>query len=353
MTWTIVGQDAAISVLSRALGGGRVSHAYLFAGPGRVGKSTTALEFAQALNCTGDDPPCGACRQCERIAAGKHADLEILGIGGLCGEEQHDHARDNSRDIRICQVRRLEEVVSRAPFEGRTRAVIIDPADAMNDLAANALLKTLEEPPPGVVIVLVTEREEKLLPTIRSRARRIGFWGQPREAIERALRTHWGADAEQAATLSRLAGGRLGWAVAALRDASVLTDREEALDRAEALASATIGERFAYASTLGGGFSRDREGTHAVLDAWQAWWRDLLLVSSGRPEQATHQERLDTLRALASQCQPRDCARALRAIAEAGQQLDENASPVLALESMMLALPAPRANAVASRLTRS
>jgi len=354
MAWTVAGQERAVSILAAAVKNGRVAHAYLFAGPARVGKSLAAVQFAQLLNCTGEDAPCGECRSCEKIASGSHPDVELVAIGGLCKprptEQSHDHARDNSRDIRICQIRRVEEIISRAPFQGRYRVVMIDPADAMNRDAIAALLKTLEEPPPRVVFILVTDHEDLLLDTIRSRARRVPFAGQPRDLIERVLRTRWDAEPEQAAELARLSGGRLGLAIAALRDEKLVESRESALDKIESLAQSGLAERFAAASTMGSGYTRARAGTQATLELWQEWWRDVLLVAAARPQRVTHAARLDTLRALAAQCDVPAAVRALRAITDARQQLVENASPVLALEAMMLALPVLRPNAVTTRL---
>jgi DNA polymerase-3 subunit delta' len=353
MAWTVVGQDAAVGVLKRGLDtdGERLAHAYLFSGSAHTGKTLAALQFAQALNCTGaDDRPCGRCRNCERIAAGGHADVEIVSIGGLCSEPDHDHAKDSSRDIRICQVRRIEQLVSRAPFEGRYRVIIIDLAESMNPTTQNALLKTLEEPPPNVVIILISEQEDRLLDTIRSRARRLAFGGIPRDVIERTLRNRWSVEPERAAALARLSGGRLGWAILALHDEKMMDDRERALAQVEELSGAPIAERFAAASELGGRYTKDRRAVHATLEMWQEWWRDILMIAAKREEQAVHRDRLDRLHALAAQCDVASAVRALRAVGDAGQQLQENASPVLALEVMLLAWPQLRSNAVAARL---
>jgi DNA polymerase-3 subunit delta' len=350
LSWTVVGKDDAISVLKGAVSAGRVAHGYLFAGPKHTGKTLTALQFAQLLNCTGDEPPCGRCRQCEKIASGTHPDVEIVTLGGLCDDSDHNHTASDSRGIRICQIRRLEQVISRAPFEGRYRVQIIEPAELLNREAEVALLKTLEEPPPNVVIILIAEHEEQLLETVRSRARRVAFGGMTKQAIEQALRTRWDVDVSRAAELARLSGGRLGWAVLALHDERMLEQREQALARAEALASAPVAERFAYAGELGGGYTKDRAGTQMALEMWQEWWRDIFLIAAGREDRAVHRDRLDRMHVLAAGCDATAAARALRAISEARQQLDENASPILALEVMMLALPQLRPNAVAARV---
>jgi DNA polymerase-3 subunit delta' len=354
MSWTIVGQDAAVAVLNGAVANERVAHAYLFAGPKHTGKTVAALQFAQLLNCTGatdENPaPCGRCRSCERIAGGSHPDVEMVGVGGMCDEDSHKHDAADSMGIRICQVRRVQHIITRAPYDAKRRVIIIEPADALGKEAIVALLKTLEEPPPYVVIILVTDREEMLLDTIRSRARRVAFGGMPMQLIERTLRTRWDVEPSKAAELARLSGGRLGWAVAALHDERMMQQRTDALDKAEALTPAPLSERFAYAASLGSGYSKNRQGTQQALEMWQEWWRDILLLAAGRENQITHRDRLDRARVLASQCAVPDAVRALRAITDARQQLSENASPTLALEAMMLALPVLRPNAVRERL---
>lgn len=352
MAWTVVGQDRALDVLKRALDGERLAHAYLFAGPAHTGKTLTALQFAQALNCASDERPCGRCRSCEKIASGTHPDVEIVGIGGACNEAEHSHSAADSRGIRICQVRRLQSVISRAPFEGRYRVQIIEPADALNAEAEVALLKTLEEPPPNVVLILITDQEDKLLETVRSRVRRLAFGGAPKEVIERTLRTRWeDVEPERAAELARLSGGRLGWAIIALHDEKMAEQRNEALASAEQMASASLAERFAFAGKLGGSYTKERALAQQTLGLWQEWWRDILLVAAGREDRAVHRDRLDRLRALASQCDVSAAVRALRAITDAREQLEENASPVLALEVMMLGMPRLRPNAIAARLS--
>src|SRR3972149_3980317 len=158
MTWDVIGQNRAIAVLRRAVEDpSRLSHAYLFAGPEHVGRATTARRFAQALNCTaGRERPWDTCRSCRLIGEDKHPDVEWGLVGGVCEEsDPRDHSADGSRDIRICQVRRLGRVVSRTAVDARCRVVIVDPADTMTTEAANAFPKTLEEPPPAVALVLL------------------------------------------------------------------------------------------------------------------------------------------------------------------------------------------------------
>ena len=342
MNWDIVGQEGAVALLRRAVeDAGRLSHAYLFVGPERVGRATTARRFAQALNCTSEDErPCGECRSCRLIAEGKHPDVELMGVGGVCEESEHrDHSADGSRDIRICQVRRLQRVVSRTPFEARYRVVIVDPADALTQEAANAFLKTLEEPPAQVVLVLVTAREEALRETVRSRCRRVAFFGVPRQAIETALRERCGAEAAAASRLARHAGGRLGWAVAALQDDRLLIDRERTVDDIESLVAGDYSERFAYAAELGARFGRNPQAVQATLGVWRDWWLDVLRTAAGQEQLVATAERLDTLRSQASQYGVEGAVQALTALTDVRRHLEEHASPTLALEVMLLELP--------------
>jgi len=285
--------------------------------------------------------PCNSCRTCRLIEEDKHPDIEWVTVGGLCDESDHrDHGADNSRDIRICQLRRIERVVSRTTVDARYRVVIIDPAEAMTVEAANAFLKTLEEPAPNTVLVLISAHEERLPETVRSRCRRIAFGGVPREAIEQALRDRWGAEPEQAANLARLAQGRLGWAVTVLQDERLLIERERLLDEIEAVVAGDYNKRFSYASGLGARFSRDAQFVRGALECWSGWWRDVLVTAAGQEPLAAESDRLDTLRAQAAQYGVTGAVRALSAISNGRRHLEEHASPTLALEVMLLELPA-------------
>ena len=342
MAWRLVGQPGVVAMLDRARREGRLSHAYLFVGPDQVGKATAARELAMALNCRGEDPPCHGCRECHLTETGRHPDVESVGVGGLCEEPGHsDHRTDGSKGIRICQVRRLERLLSRAPFQGRYRVVIIDPADALNVEAANAFLKTLEEPPPSVVLVLVTSREEALPPTVRSRCRRVPFRLMAAADVERALVEGWSAPPEKAAFLARLSGGRLGWAVASLEDEGLSSAREVVLEDVQRLPAAGLLERFAYAARLARPFSRERESVYDALGLWEQWWRDLLLVGAGRGELVMNYHHLDKLTEEGRKYDLRAVVRFLEALSRARQQLQENVNPLLALEVLMLELPAP------------
>jgi DNA polymerase-3 subunit delta' len=205
--------------------------------------------------------------------------------------------------------------------------------------AANAFLKTLEEPAQNTVLVLLTALEERLRETVRSRCRRVAFYGVPRAEIERALTERWDADPVQADHLARLAQGRLGWAVAALQDEGLLTDRERTLDDIESVMAGSLSDRFSYASNLNARFGRDPQEVRANLDVWLDWWRDVLVTAAGHDDLALDSDRLDSLRVQASQYGVAGALEALTAIMGGRRHLEEHASPALALESMLLELP--------------
>ena len=162
--WNTVGHDRAVAALQRGLDSDRVSHSILIAGPPQVGKTTLALDIARAVNCESDDRPCSECGQCGRITSGLHPDVRIVGL------EKARSGRLRTL-ISIEQVRDVQRETSLLPFEGRYRVIVFESAELFSAEAANSLLKTLEEPPERVMIILLATDARALLPTIVSRCR--------------------------------------------------------------------------------------------------------------------------------------------------------------------------------------
>ncbi|WP_242372729.1 DNA polymerase III subunit delta', partial [Anaeromyxobacter sp. SG26] len=215
----LIAQDRAVSSLRSALRRGALHHAYLFGGPEGVGKATAARLLAQAANCEAPAPEggsrddaCGTCGPCRKIARGVHPDVLVLHeerVMAKAGRWDPKGGRAPSKDIVVDQVR---DVVDRRlalkRFEGRRRFVVLDPADAMNPQAQNALLKTLEEPPDDTTLVLVASSPDALLPTIRSRCLRVPFAPLPAAAVAARLEAE-GRPAGEARLAAALAGGSL------------------------------------------------------------------------------------------------------------------------------------------------
>jgi DNA polymerase-3 subunit delta' len=339
--WSIVGHAPALEVLDRALTHSRPAHAYLFCGPEGVGKRTVALEFAAALNCTSTgDKPCGECRACADTLAGRHPDVEVVGPGGLCDEPEHkDHA--DSRDLRICQIRRLERILSLTPYAGRRRVAVVDDADTLRTEAANAFLKTLEEPPADAVIILLAEREERLPETVLSRCQVIRFGRIDRESIEAALLAREVQPAE-AGHIASVANGRLGWALHAATEPAVLEERDRVLDVARRLAHAGRPERFSWARDAEGRGPEARERYLRDLDLWESWWRDVLTASSGGRQGFINRDREAELLEEGKLYTPAEIVVFLRSLLQTREHLQLNVDAQLALENLMLDLPSPR-----------
>ncbi len=220
------GHDDAVASIA-AWGRRGVPHAILVAGPASVGKTTLARDLAAALLCTAgaaEPVPCGRCGACLRVASGNHPDLHVLRPAGPGGQ-----VRIGGRDAAEPGVRDLVVGLALSAAEGGARVAIVESAHRMNDDAQNALLRTLEEPPPGVVIVLCADDEDRLLPTIRSRCVRIRLGPVSSRSIEGLLGELSLADPPAAARLARLAEGRPGVAIALARRPDAVRGREELL----------------------------------------------------------------------------------------------------------------------------
>jgi DNA polymerase-3 subunit delta' len=237
--------------------------------------------------------------------------------------------------LKIDQMRTLRHEAALSPLEGRWKVYIVRQMEQATAEASNCLLKTLEEPPPNVILLLTAYEAEALLPTIVSRCQVLHLRPLATETVQSALQERWGVDAERAELLARLSGGRLGWAVTASQNSSVLERRERHLDEMiELLGQGRVG-RFDYAQQL----SRDHEAVLELLPLWISWWRDLLLTASGSSVGIINIDREDALRAQARQyslSQMRDVVDALRT---AVWQLEHNANTRLTLEVLMLNLP--------------
>ncbi|HRO91740.1 MAG TPA: DNA polymerase III subunit delta', partial [Promineifilum sp.] len=181
---TIVGHDWAVRLIANAILHDRVGHAYLITGPEQIGKMTLARTFAQALNCTAESGlrPCGACRACQLIQADKHPDVRVI---------LPEVSERGAMSIKIEQMRRLQQDLSLSTYEANYKVAILKRFDTANLNAANAFLKTLEEPPSNVVLILTATDSDTLLPTINSRCRTIGLRPMPADLIEETLMTRY------------------------------------------------------------------------------------------------------------------------------------------------------------------
>ena len=198
----IIGHTHQLEILRLALANDRLHHAYLFCGPAGVGKRTTALALAMALHCAEKNGDfCGRCGECARIQGRNHPDVRVIEC--LAGK----------KEISIQQIREMEKELRFRSFSGGRKVAIVDPATLLNPASQNALLKTLEEPPPDSLLILVATSAGALLPTLRSRCLRLGFGPLPRQLIARFLVSQKLMKPADADLLAALGKGSLGAAL--------------------------------------------------------------------------------------------------------------------------------------------
>ena len=346
--WPILGHGKAVEVLSRSLQSGNISHAYLFTGPTGVGKHTLAIEFAMALNCEATEPPpgtfpaepCGLCRSCGQISRGAHPDVAEIDLQ-VQAAALNDGGKKAAtpKEIRIDLVREMQSSIGLQPYSGRRRVYIIGDADRLNEEASNCLLKTLEEPPAHSVLILLAPSETSVLPTISSRCFHVPLRPLTRSTVEGALRSRWGVDEEEASLLAALSGGRPGRAIGLARERDILERRKLSLERAALLSGASLNERITVAAELAKLFTDARAELYELLDTWETWWRDILVVSASAPDLVTNIDQSSTLNAAAKRTSVQRAARALDLIEETRTQLQENVNPRLALEALTIGMP--------------
>jgi DNA polymerase-3 subunit delta' len=327
--WQVTGQPKATRLLSRSIVSGQLSHAYLFVGPPHVGKLTLALELAKAVNCQASDVPCGECPPCRRIADAKHSDVQVIGVV----------TEDHRKVITIGQVEEMQSAASLPPFEGKCKVFIFDRADLLSQEAANRLLKTLEEPSPRVLIILITARENHVLPTLISRCQRVELRPLPVALVRETLTEQYTIDQERADLLARLSGGCLGWALLALQDEGLTELRDRRLTSLAGLIHASVTERFAYAADLAARFSKSRDEVEEVLDLWVQWWHDLLGTKCGDSGSVTNADRQQTLVQQAEELSTGQIVGFIRQLQDVRRQLGQNANPRLVFEVLMLRMP--------------
>ena len=274
----IIGQEKAKRFLKRVMAEERIPHAYLFTGIPGIGKTSMAKALTMALNChePTDFDGCGQCPSCRQLLGGNFPDFI--------------HIKPDGQNIKIEQIRDLNRSLSFAPVSAKHRVCVVQQAEAMTGEAANSFLKTLEEPPPGNILILNAREPLDLLPTIVSRCQRIPFQPLPVQAMTDWLVKEKDIDGQRAAIAAKGSSGSLGSALRMCEEVffkmrkewlSVLLklprfSKGEALEMA--FESATRNRRGGI-----GNFDAEEPGLLEMLAVWGCWYRDLLLVKVGGP----------------------------------------------------------------------
>lgn len=331
----VQGQHKAVEALSSALRKDAVHHAWLFAGPEGVGKELTAQAFAQALTCqVKPKVGCGECPSCGRILRRNHPDVHWL----MAEEEQvargfagrSDFTGTPSREIRVEQVRALQDRLAFRALESDRKVAIVASAEKMNVAAQNAFLKTLEEPPSGTVIVLVAASPDRLLPTIRSRCSRAQFGPLPAAFITAQVARARKLDEDTAHLVAQMASGSLSRALQ--MDVEGLSRRKEIIAQFEGVSFSDAGTLIAFAEVFGS----SRDAAVDALGILSLWTRDVAVAKVGA-DSIANRDLLTLARSAAKKVSDAELQRRHRLLDEAREAIaHRNGQPRLQLERMLI-----------------
>ncbi|GAK53556.1 DNA polymerase III, delta prime subunit [Candidatus Moduliflexus flocculans] len=323
----IIGQENAIKILQRALRHQRVPQAYLFAGDDGVGKKLTALTLAKALNCKElQDDACERCGSCHKINIASHPDVRLIEPDG--------------QFIKIDQIRDMQKDAGLKPFEGRRKVYIIDQADTMRAEAANALLKTLEEPTADCVIILVTANVYALLPTVLSRCQFVRFTALGVDKLAELLQKRLRLMPERARLIASLSEGCPGRALGMDAD-SLLKQRDEMERLLQAISGGLQDVRviFTQVERLTDTKDDKKDAIHDFLDLLLVWYRDMLLLhEGGDPRLVANSDAIPRLKPLADALTAAQLRRLFETVYQTKQDILRNANLQLALEVMLISL---------------
>lgn len=271
--------DAILKRFARLIRTGRLAHAYLFSGPQGIGKSETALSIAKRINCevkcdVRQEEPCDRCPSCRKIKSGNHPDVFVLDTG-------------DEQSIKIARVRELIYRIQLKPFESEKKIFIIKDAEKLTLEGSNALLKTLEEPAGSSLLLLTTSVPEKNLATIKSRCHAVHFFPVSKERVEGQLKSDCAIeDQDQAHFLAYFSEGCLGKAKR-LNEEEFFVRKNEIIDNI-----VFQGNNELYIKDV----LADKERVKEVLDVLLCWFRDLMLLKVGVPQnRLVHGDRIDEL----------------------------------------------------------
>ncbi|KAF0110688.1 MAG: DNA polymerase III subunit delta' [Chloroflexi bacterium] len=326
MSWDLLGHEWAANLLKQHIVHGDVRHAYLFTGPPGIGRRSLALEFAQAINCLQSPTigeACGNCRVCLQIVKLQQPDLSIVEPeleGGL---------------IKVDQVRNLQRSLSLSPYEARFRIALLLNFQRANQNAQNALLKTLEEAPKQVILLLTADSPDNLLPTISSRCEILRLRPVSMDVLEKALISGWNIPQAHARLISHLSNGRPGLALQMIKDPTLTEKRGAWLDELIHLFSLNIRDRFSSVENL----TRNRDQLRSTLQVWLSFCRDLLLITNEREDHLTNVDHEDEISALAARLGKEQIMGMHNSIDHSLELLEVNANLRLLVDNLLLEIP--------------
>ena len=332
----IIGQERALGFLKGVIAKERIPHAYLFTGIPGIGKTTTAFALTQVMNCTGMEnvEACGRCRSCRQVAHGTFTDLVFIEPDG--------------RNIKIEQIRDLNRALSFKPVSGKYRISVIRQAEMMTPEAANSFLKTLEEPPPGNILILNVIEPLDLLPTIVSRCQKIPFRPLSARVIAEWLVANKAMDEDKAMVLAKVSDGSLGRSIA-LSDSAFIEERGSHIQNLIKLQGLLPGQVLKMALEYADMEKKRRRvksekkgiGLFELLSIWKSWYRDLSLMKvEGSGDLLINIDYSEKLRNISKNLKLEDIIDSLLVVDRAQRDLGENRNLDLLMENTVLSLRA-------------
>ncbi|MFA5576183.1 MAG: DNA polymerase III subunit delta' [Tissierellaceae bacterium] len=275
----IVGHERQIESLKSAIGRGAVSHSYLFEGEEGLGKRDLALVFAKTLLCEKEQAqPCNQCHSCRKFDSDNHPDLKVL-----------------TPEKNIISLKKIEAIIrdmATRPFEGRRKIYIIDQSHTMRLESQNALLKTLEEPPDYVNIILISPYKNKILPTILSRCQVVKFYPLKNSTITNLLVDKYNIDRDRASFIGAFTKGTVRRSIDYATSDDLFEKREELIKIIDALLK---GDKTRALTSLDF-FSANKENAEEILDIMIYWFRDLLVYKeTGNPSLLVNVDKVEVL----------------------------------------------------------
>lgn len=311
----IKGQDRAVSFLKNSIARRRIANAYIFCGPEGVGKRLAALNFAKAINCPTpiDAAGCDACPSCAKINSLNHPDVFLATPEKAGGS------------VKIDDIRAVIEDVGLKPYEAKKKVYIIDEANSLTEEAANALLKTLEEPSADAALILIAENPAELLPTIRSRCQVVKFFAIDSAVVKEILIKGHGLDEVIAHILANISCGRMSQALH-FKEGAFFKKREDVIS---ALSANTFSDLdFDKTSKI---------DLKALLDIMLTWYRDILVMKT-LDRSVVNIDKIELISRASGKISFDKLDNVIKQIISTRIYLDQNANPKLAMAALGLIL---------------
>lgn len=264
----IKGQDRVIKILKNSIKNNHIAHAYLFVGQDGIGKKTTALSLAGAINCLNplDEDLCGNCLSCKKLKSGNHPDIELIEAEGS--------------SIKINQIRELRNKVIYMSYESKFKVIIINEADLMTLESANSLLKVLEEPPKNTIFILVTSKPQQLPDTILSRCQKIHFMPLDSEIIVQIIGEKHPELSDKIKVFAKLACGSVKKAEEIIGEGEIKVLREDVINFLRQINDTSLSSILLWCNQ----WDKDRGAVKTILEILQFWYRDLLIWQTTEEE---------------------------------------------------------------------